>query len=60
MTTTFIEENLLDQKNIETKIIFGWGKSLSLREYINTMIDELFDFFYLEEEIFILAAEPVN
>jgi len=60
LTDILIKEDLLELTNIDTKIIFGWEKSLDLRKYLKNMIDELFEFFYLEEEIFMLVAEPIT
>jgi len=43
----------------KTRIVFGWEKSLEIRNYIDTVIRDLQQYLYIGEQVFLLIARPL-
>ena len=44
----------------KTRLIFGRGESLKLRTHIKNMIEDLREYFYIEEELFLIVSKSVT
>ncbi|HPZ08290.1 MAG TPA: iron-containing alcohol dehydrogenase [Candidatus Eremiobacteraeota bacterium] len=52
-----IEEYMQKSK---TTIIFGWEKSMEIRNYIDILIKEIQQYLYIGNEVFFLVSKPVT
>jgi len=55
-----LQNDMLSFNNSKTKVVYGLGEAVNIRKHIEIMIQELQEYFYIGDEIFLLVTKSVT